>query len=111
MSEHTAESGRTPCWCDGFRHQHDPGRSITGAQLPWRCPREPVDGPEFSGDDAPTVCLAHGRFIPCRSAGEHRYTSNRYWVKSVRDYQQSTNDALTWEPAWESPVPPEGSAP
>jgi hypothetical protein len=51
--------------------------------------------------DAPTVCIAHGRFIPCRKGGSHRYTSNPYWVKSVRDYQGSPIDGLTWEPAWE----------
>ena len=56
-------------------------------------------GDEF---DAPTVCIAHGAFIPCRKDGEHRYTANPFWVKSVRDYQTSTIDGLTWEPAWEA---------
>lgn len=51
--------------------------------------------------DSPTVCIAHGAFIPCRKDGDHRYTVNPYWVKSVRDYQTSTIDGLTWEPAWE----------
>jgi hypothetical protein len=51
--------------------------------------------------DRPIVCIAHGAFIPCRKDGEHRYTANPYWVKSVRDYQNSTIDNLTWEPAWE----------
>lgn len=50
-------------------------------------------------DDAPTVCIAHGAFIPCRKGGDHRYTDNPYWVKSVRDYQCSSIDGLTWEPA------------
>ena len=50
-------------------------------------------------DDAPTVCIEHGRFIPCRTDGEHRVTDNPFWVKSVRDYQDSTDPDLTWEPA------------
>lgn len=57
-------------------------------------------------DDMPTVCIAHGRFIPCRKRGEHRYTENPYWVKAVRDYQGSPVEGLTWEPAWEVPNPP-----
>lgn len=56
-------------------------------------------------DDAPTVCIAHGRFIPCRNQGEHRYTDNPYWVKSVSDYQRSTIPGLTWEPARERRSP------
>lgn len=52
-------------------------------------------------DDAPTVCIAHGRFVPCRKDGEHRTTQNPYWVKSVRDYHDSPIEGLTWEPAWE----------
>lgn len=61
--------------------------------------------------DAPTVCILHGRFIPCRWAGEHRYTSNPYWVKSVRDFQRSTIPGLTWEPAQEHvTLPAEGRA-
>jgi hypothetical protein len=51
--------------------------------------------------DEPTVCIAHGRFIPCRTSAVHRYTSNPYWVKAVRDYQSSTIEGLTWEPAFE----------
>lgn len=51
--------------------------------------------------DERVVCIAHGSFIPCRKDGEHRYTSNPYWVKSVQDYQSSPIEALTWEPAWE----------
>lgn len=47
------------------------------------------------------VCIAHGRFIPCRKDGEHRWSKNPYWVKAVRDYQNSPIDDLTWEPAWE----------
>ena len=58
---------------------------------PWCC-----------AEDAPTVCIAHGRFIPCRKAGEHRYTANPFWVKAVRDYQESPTEDLTWEPAWEA---------
>jgi hypothetical protein len=54
--------------------------------------------------DAPTVCAAHGAFIPCRKDGEHRYTDNPYWVKSVRDYQGSPIVGLTWEPAYPSRV-------
>jgi hypothetical protein len=57
-------------------------------------------------NDAPTVCIAHGRFIPCRKDNEHRYTSNPYWVKSVSDYQTSIIEGLTWEPAWERVTPP-----
>lgn len=48
------------------------------------------------------VCIAHGRFVPCRSDGEHRYSTNHYWVKSINDYQCSTIEGLTWEPAWEA---------
>lgn len=51
-------------------------------------------------EDFPRVCVAHGCFIPCRKAGEHRYTSSPYWVKAVNDYQTSTVEGLTWEPAW-----------
>lgn len=51
--------------------------------------------------DEPTVCIAHGRFVPCRKSGEHRYTTNPYWVKSVRDYHGSPIVGLAWEPAWE----------
>jgi len=70
------------------------------------CPT-PTEGcgcePPFWGDeDSPTVCIAHGRFIPCRKDGEHRYTANPFWVKSVRDYQESPIADLTWEPAWEA---------
>lgn len=50
--------------------------------------------------DEPTVCIAHGAFMPCRKRGEHRETTNPYWVKSVRDYQSSTIEGLTWEPAF-----------
>jgi hypothetical protein len=53
--------------------------------------------------DAPTVCIAHGAFIPCRKKGEHRETDNPYWVKFVRDYHGSDIKGLTWEPAWERP--------
>lgn len=61
--------------------------------------------------DAPMmVCIAHGRFIPCRKDGEHRYTSNPYWVKSVRDYHESPITDLTWEPAWERVLPPGAQA-
>lgn len=52
--------------------------------------------------DEPTVCIAHGSFVPCRKSGEHRYSHNPYWVKSVHDYQSSPIVGLTWEPAWES---------
>jgi hypothetical protein len=53
------------------------------------------------------VCIAHGRFVPCRKQGEHRTTDNPYWVKAVRDYQCSPIEGLTWEPAWSNwpPVP------
>lgn len=53
-------------------------------------------------EERATVCIAHGRFIPCRKTGQHRYTSNPYWVKSVVDFQGSPIQDLTWEPAWES---------
>lgn len=60
------------------------------------------DGLDQMWDDEPTVCIAHGRFIPCRTIrGEHRYSSNPYWVKVVHDYQTSTIPGLTWEPTWE----------
>lgn len=49
--------------------------------------------------DTATVCIAHGAFVPCRKRGEHRYTDNPFWVKSVHDYQTSTIADLTWEPA------------
>lgn len=55
----------------------------------------------MSENDYPIVCIAHGRFLPCRKSGEHRTTANPYWVKSVRDYHTSTIADLTWEPAWE----------
>lgn len=48
--------------------------------------------------DAPIVCIAHGRFIPCRKDGEHDYTGSPAWVKAVRDYQASTSPRATWEP-------------
>jgi hypothetical protein len=47
------------------------------------------------------VCIAHGRYVPCRLEGEHRYSTNPFWVKSVADFQGSTIEGLTWEPAWE----------
>lgn len=49
--------------------------------------------------DALTVCIEHGAFIPCRKRGDHYYSQNPFWVKSVRDYQTSTDPGLTWEPA------------
>lgn len=55
---------------------------------------------QSADNDAPTVCIAHGAFIPCRKGGEHRYSANPYWVKAVRDFQGSTIEGLTWEPAW-----------
>ena len=57
---------------------------------------------EDSFDDVLTVCIAHGRFVPCRRDGEHRESQNPFWVKSVHDYQGSTIEGLTWEPAWEA---------
>lgn len=50
--------------------------------------------------DHPTVCIAHGAFVPCRHDGRHRYTDNPHWVKSVRDYHGSDDPDLTWEPVW-----------
>jgi hypothetical protein len=50
-------------------------------------------------DEGPTVCITHGRFAPCRKQGEHTYTTNPFWVKSVRDYQSRPIEGLTWEPA------------
>ena len=32
------------------------------------------------------VCITHGRFVPCRSDGNHHTSTNPFWVKSVRDY-------------------------
>jgi hypothetical protein len=52
-----------------------------------------------TADDWPTVCIAHGAFVPCRKSGAHNTTSNPFWVKSVRDYQTSSIEGLTWEPA------------
>lgn len=49
--------------------------------------------------DAATVCIEHGAFIPCRREGWHYHTQNPRWVKAVRDYQSSTIEGLTWEPA------------
>lgn len=49
--------------------------------------------------DNPTVCITHGRFIPCRNEDWHHFTDNPYWVKSVRDFQGSNDPNLTWEPA------------
>ena len=49
--------------------------------------------------DSPTVCITHGRFIPCRNEDWHHFTDNPYWVKSVRDFQGSDDPNLTWEPA------------
>lgn len=46
------------------------------------------------------VCIAHGRFIPCRKEGQHRLTSNPYWVKSVTDYQLGDDPNQTWVAAW-----------
>jgi hypothetical protein len=48
------------------------------------------------------VCIAHGAFIPCGKDGEHRYSENPFWAKSVIDYQTSEISGLTWEPAWEA---------
>lgn len=50
------------------------------------------------------VCIAHGRFIPCRKEGQHRLTSDPYWVKSVTDYQLGEGPNMTWVPAWHHPV-------
>ena len=68
--------------------------------------------------DALTVCIEHGAFVPCRRNGFHYETQNPYWVKAVRDYQSSTVEGLTWEPASdyaarrvsENPTPPEPKA-
>jgi hypothetical protein len=57
--------------------------------------------PAPADDEALTVCIAHGCFVPCRKDGEHRLSVNPFWVKSVRDYQGSADQSLTWEPAWE----------
>lgn len=51
--------------------------------------------------DALTVCIEHGTFVPCRRDGFHYTSQNPYWVKAVRDYQESTIPGLTWEPASE----------
>jgi hypothetical protein len=59
------------------------------------------DGVAAAYPEPNVVCIAHGRFTPCRGKGEHRITANPFWVKSVRDYQQSDEEGLTWEPAWE----------
>lgn len=50
-------------------------------------------------DDPPAVCITHGRFLPCRREGVHNVSQNPHWVKSVQDYQSSTIEGLTWEPA------------
>ena len=49
--------------------------------------------------DALTVCIEHGRFVPCRREVGCYVSQNPYWVKAVRDYQTSTVPGLTWEPA------------
>jgi hypothetical protein len=57
-------------------------------------------GFDWTNGDAPTVCVQHGAFIPCRTGGvdsaEHRYSSNPFWVKSVSDYQSTSVDGLGW---------------
>lgn len=52
-------------------------------------------------EPARRVCIAHGSLAPCLTSGQHRLTSNPYWVKSVIDFRDSTIKDLTWEPAWE----------
>lgn len=47
-------------------------------------------------DDAPVVCVEHGRFIPCRKRGEHFYTDLPYWVARVRDYHADAADGPCW---------------
>lgn len=51
--------------------------------------------------DALTVCIEHGRFVPCRREVGCYLSQNSYWVKAVRDYQTSTVPGLAWEPASE----------
>jgi hypothetical protein len=38
--------------------------------------------------DAAVVCLAHGRFVPCRGDGEHQDSSDPADVAKVRYYQE-----------------------
>jgi hypothetical protein len=50
-----------------------------------------------------TVCLEHGRFVPCRSKEEHRYSSEPRDVELVR-YHQQVSARLQRKP--EPPPPP-----
>jgi hypothetical protein len=127
----TGEVTPGPCWHgSGIRGADGRGASVRPAQLATRA-RTSADRGSWGGtavwasdepmadwereilartlsadeSDAPTVCVRHGRFIPCRKDGEHAYTANPFWVKSVRDYQTSTIPGLTWEPDT-SPIPP-----
>jgi hypothetical protein len=40
------------------------------------------------GDVEPTVCTAHGRFVPCRSLGFHVISSDPADVALVQAHQQ-----------------------
>jgi len=51
--------------------------------------------------DALTVCIEHGRFVPCRREVGCYLSQNPHWVKAVRDDQTSTVPGLAWEPASE----------
>lgn len=82
---------------------HEPVRDVT----PEPDRRANVSVPDGEGremeldPDAPTVCIEHGAFVPCRKAGQHFTSQDPYWVKAVRDYQTSRDPNLTWEPASE----------
>lgn len=47
------------------------------------------------------VCLAHGRFVPCRKSGTHDVTSEPDKVELVRYYQQMS--AREQQSAWQEP--------
>ena len=47
--------------------------------------------------DALTVCIEHGRFIPCRKAGDHEYTQSVFWVDTVRDYHAGIFGDAPWD--------------
>jgi hypothetical protein len=47
------------------------------------------------------VCLAHGRFVPCRKSGEHDISSDPAKVGMVRYYQEMS--AREQQSAWREP--------
>src|SRR5690606_18895364 len=76
---------------------------------PWPCPTIAALAAPEPAADLLTVCIAHGRFLPCRKDGAHNETTNPFWVKSVRDFQDSTIPGLTWEPTHPEPAADAGT--